>query len=89
MSVDTKKYAQSQWGSWVWIKWKAGAPENAWSRWKEIDKIKEAWSTTGEWDCVLWINLDRPEDVEKLVWKEVRNNQWVEKTDTHWAKKYW
>ena len=89
MAVEARKQSGHHWGAWVWIKWKAGAPEDAWNQWKNVKEIKEAWSTTGAWDCALWIGVDNPEEVEKLVWKEIRGNKWVEKTDTHWAKKYW
>lgn len=89
MAVEAKRSSSHHWGAWVWVKWKPGCPEDAWNQWKNIKEIKEAWSTTGEWDCALWVGLDNPEDVERLVWKEIRSNKWVEKTDTHWAKKYW
>ena len=52
-------------------------------------KKRLAIASDGEWDCALWIGVDNPEEVERLVWKEIRGNKWVEKTDTHWAKKYW
>lgn len=48
MAVEARKQRDHQWGAWVWIKWKAGTPEDAWSSWKNIKEIKEAWSTTGE-----------------------------------------
>jgi DNA-binding Lrp family transcriptional regulator len=89
MAIEARKHTHHHWGTWVWIKWKAGAPEDAWGSWKDVKEIKEAWSTTGEWDCALWIEIDNPGEVERLVWKEIRSNKWVEKTDTHWAKKYW
>jgi len=89
MAIAVRKEAGHHWGAWVWVKWKAGAPEDAWSAWKNVKEIKEAWSTTGEWDCALWVGLDNPEAVERLVWKEIRSSKWVEKTGTYWAKKYW
>lgn len=90
MSVATKKHPeQHQWGVWIWIKWKPGAPKDAWKPWKDIEQIEEAWSMTGEWDCALWISSHDPEEIERLVWKEIRGNKWVEDTDTHWGKKYW
>ncbi len=89
MATEAKRHTNHQWGAWIWIKWKAGAPEDAWNVWKNVSEIKEAWSTTGKWDCALWVEEEAPEEIEKLVWKEIRTNKWVEKTDTHWAKKYW
>ena len=89
MAVEAKKQTNSQWGAWIWVRWKAGAPEDAWSQWKHVKEVKWAWSTSGEWDCALWVDLDHQDAVEKFVWKEIRGNKWVEKTDTHWAKKVW
>ena len=89
MATATDKKVEPKWGAWVWIKWKAGAPEDAWSEWKDLPEITQAWSTPGEWDCALWIDISDLNEVEKLVWKEIRTNKWVEKTDTHWSKKWW
>ena len=88
MSVAAKK-PWGQWGAWVWVKWKAGAPEDALASWQNVKEIKEAWSTTGQWDCALWIDASTPDAIEKIVWKEIRGHKWVEATDTHWAKKCW
>ncbi len=88
MSTASKEQNKYQWGVWVWVKWKPGAPENAWDQWKGADGVEAAWSTTGEWDCALWLDLQSPDAVENFVWKEIRSNQWVEKTDTSWAKKW-
>jgi len=77
------------WQSWIWIKWKAGAPTNAWESWKGNPTIANAWSTLGEWDCVLIANLGDPDKLEEFVWKHLRTNQWVEATSTTFAKKWW
>ncbi|NGX45754.1 MAG: hypothetical protein K940chlam2_00934 [Chlamydiae bacterium] len=89
MATEAQKSAEPHWGAWIWIKWKPGAPEDAWGEWKKHPEIKEAWSTSGSWDCCLWIDLDNPDDIEKFVWREIRKNKWVEKTETYWAKKWW
>jgi hypothetical protein len=89
MAVEAKKWTNPHWGAWVWIKWKAGAPEYAWNSWKQAKEVKGAWSTSGKWDCALWIDIGHPDEVERFVWKEIRGNKWVEATDTHWAKKIW
>ena len=88
MTVAVKKHPH-HWGAWVWIKWKTGAPEDACMEWKNSKEIKECWSTSGPWDCALWLDVSDPNEVERVVWKEIRSNKWVEKTDTHWAKKFW
>jgi len=90
MAVATKKQKPwGHWGAWVWVKWKSGAPEDAAMHWKDIKEIKEAWSTTGKWDCALWIDANDPNEIEKIVWKEIRPNKWVDQTETHWSKKFW
>lgn len=77
------------WGTWVWIKWKQGAPSDAWKPWKENKSIKSFWSTAGNWDGVLWIDLSDPNQVETFVWDVIRSNKWVDRTETTWSKKYW
>jgi hypothetical protein len=89
MATSAKNQTKGQWGAWVWVRWKQGAPEDSWHHWKNIKEIKEAWNMTGEWDCALWIDSWDPNEVERIVWKEILTNKWVEKTDTHWAKKWW
>jgi DNA-binding Lrp family transcriptional regulator len=80
---------QPNWGVWIWIKWKPGTPSDAWRQWHALKEVKEAWSTSGDWDCSLWADIDSPEAVEKFVWNKIRSNQWVDKTETHWSKKCW
>jgi DNA-binding Lrp family transcriptional regulator len=89
-----KKHAKQEkdeqgWGVWVWVKWKPGTPSDAWKQWSHTKEIKEAWSTTGDWDCSLWVDVDNPAKVEKIVWEKIRANKWVDKTETHWSKKWW
>jgi hypothetical protein len=78
-----------KWQTWVWIKWKPGTSSTAWEGWKNNSKIKGAWSTLGEWDCCLWLNVSTPEELETFVWKEILTNQWVADTQTSWAKQWW
>jgi len=88
-SKTTKKSSKKDWSAWVWVKWKAGTPNGAWKEWSKKKKIKEAWTTTGDWDCKLWIDAQDPDELEEIVWKTVRGNKWVDKTDTQWVKKWW
>ncbi len=81
--------AANQWQAWVNIKWKPGTPETAWQGWKKSKWVKGVWSTTGQWDCTVWLDVHSHDDLEKFVWKEVRGNKWVENTDTVWAKNWW
>lgn len=80
---------KNEWQAWVWIKWKPGTSSTAWESWKSNSTIQSGWSTLGEWDCVLTLNVSTPEELETFVWKNIRNNQWVEDTCTSWAKKWW
>ncbi len=84
-----KEKGEQGWGVWVWVKWKSGTPSDAWKQWSHTKEIKEAWSTTGDWDCSLWVDVDNPAKVEKIVWGKIRANKWVDKTETHWSKKWW
>jgi hypothetical protein len=77
------------WQTWVWVKWKAGTPSNAWEGWKQNKLIENAWSTIGDWDCVLCLTTANPDDVEQFVWSELRRNQWVDATHTTFTKRWW
>ena len=72
-------------GAWVLIKWKAGAPQNAWKAWEGNKSLKAGWTTSGEWDCSLLIPSKDPEAIEKFVWNHIRKNKWVEDTKTIWG----
>jgi len=78
-----------QWNAWVWIKWKSGTPSTAWEAWQGNKAIKQAWSTQGEWDCCLALEISEHDKLEEFVWKNVRANEWVASTRTMWAKKWW
>jgi hypothetical protein len=80
---------EKNWNAWVWIKWKSGTPTSAWERWQKNTKIKQAWSTQGQWDCCLALDISDHNALEEFVWKEIRSNEWVESTWTMWAKKWW
>ncbi len=80
---------QNQWQAWIHVKWKPGAPDTAWQAWKNSEWVKGVWSTTGAWDCSIWIDVANWDELEKFVWKEVRTNEWVERTETNWAKQWW
>lgn len=80
---------KATWNPWVWIKWRNGAPSNAWEMWKGNPTIRAAWSTQGEWDSCLWLTCETPAQVEEFVWRNIRNNEWVASTSTAWAKPWW
>lgn len=88
MATATAVEKGQQWATWIWIKWKQGAPEDVWGSWKNNTHIKGAWSTTGQWDAVLWIDDTDPAAVDKFVWHEIRNNKWVDHTETSWVKRW-
>jgi DNA-binding Lrp family transcriptional regulator len=77
------------WNVWVWIKWKPGTPPSAWEVWQNNPIIKEAWSTQGEWDCCLTLDISDHDKLEEFIWKEIRSNEWVRSTNTLWAKRWW
>ena len=89
MGMEQKTQTGSHWGALVWVKIKLGAPQDCISDWKNIKEVKDVWVMSGEWDCVLWLEISDPDAIEKFVWREIRGNKWVEKTDTHWARKAW
>ncbi len=79
----------NKWHPWVWVKWKGGAPTTAWESWRGNKTITEAWTTQGEWDCCLCLDVTDHDQLEQFVWKNIRSNQWVEATRTTWTKRWW
>lgn len=77
---------QGKWQGWVHIKWKPGTPDSVWSTWKANKWVKGVWSTQGEWDCSIWLDVQTPDQLEQFVWSDVRGNQWVEDTHSYWVK---
>lgn len=77
------------WNAWVWVQWKPGANTTAWEAWKDNNQIKWAWSTQGEWDACLCLDVNDHDSLENFVWKNIRNNEWVQNTRTMWAKNWW
>ena len=78
---------EGKWDAWVWVKWKPGAPANAWKQWN-MGNVKGCWSITGHWDCQLWIAVENMSELEDFVWNNLRTNEWVEDTETQWVKEW-
>jgi DNA-binding Lrp family transcriptional regulator len=86
MEAEKEKVA---WQAWTWIKWKPGASATAWEEWSKNSSVAAAWSTSGEWDCVLALKISNPAELESFIWKTIRKSPWVESTSTTWAKQVW
>jgi len=54
-----------------------------------MEFVKQAWSTQGDWDCCLVLNIWEHDKLEEFVWKHVRTNEWVDATRTMWSKQWW
>lgn len=80
----------SKWNAQVWVKWTKDAPDwNTWD-WKgNWQEVKWAASTMGEWDMVLWVDVDTPEKLEDFVHKKLWNQKWVADTHSTWARQVW
>lgn len=80
---------QTNWkdkGAWISIKWKEGCPENEWQKLQNGQNvIKHIWSTTGEWDCKLWISSNSHKEVENFVHNVIHTNPWVQSTEEEWS----
>ncbi len=85
----TKHVEDNRWQAWVQLKLKPGTPKNFWEKWARDKRIKEGWTTTGDYDLSMMVDVGTPDELEDVVWKDIRNSKWVEKTETHWVKKWW
>ena len=80
---------KSSWQGWVQVKWKPGTPDSAWKDWTKNKWVKGVWSTQGNWDCTIWLDVKSQDEFEEFVWKNIRSNKWVENTESFWAKQWW
>jgi DNA-binding Lrp family transcriptional regulator len=84
----------NKWQAQVHVKWNKKWPKEwskaaAWDWLKEWPEVKTAWSTMGDWDAVLWVEASNPEEVENFVCNKLWSKEWVDKTETHWAREVW
>ena len=82
------------WQAQVHVKWNRKWPREwaqakQWEWLKEWPEVKSAWSTMGEWDAILWVEAGSPEAIESFVCNKVWGKEWVDKTETHWARQVW
>jgi len=79
-----------KWTAQVHVKWNKDAP--VWENWSWLKKWKEvkwAASTMGEWDMVLWVDVQTPEELEKFVHEKLWAKKWVTNTQSTWTKEVW
>jgi DNA-binding Lrp family transcriptional regulator len=80
----------SKWTAQVQVKWTKDAP--VWENWNWLKKWKEvkwAASTMGEWDMILWVDCNSPEELEKFIHEKLRAKKWVSDTKSTWTKEVW
>ena len=85
---------KSNWQATVYLKWnkewsKQWAQKKSWDWLKDWKEVSSAWSTMGDWDMVLWVNVETPEQLEKFVSEKLWSQKWVEATESHWARQVW
>lgn len=80
----------SKWTAQVNVKWNNNAPATeSWEWLQEWSEVKWAWSTTGEWDMTLWVDVSTPDELESFVHNKLRSKNWVENTQSTWTKEVW
>ena len=80
----------SKWTAQVSVKWTKDAP--VWENWewlKDWNEVKWAASTMGEWDMLLWVDVDSPEKLEDFVHNKLWSKNWVSNTQSTWTKEVW
>jgi len=79
-----------KWTAQVHVKWNKDAP--VWENWgwlKDWKEVKWAASTMGEWDMVMWVDVQTPADLEHFVHDKLRSKNWVADTHSTWTKEVW
>ena len=80
----------SVWSAQVQVKWTKDAPVTKdWNWLKDWKEVKWAASTMGEWDMVLWVDANSPEELEKFVHEKLRSKNWITDTKSTWTKEVW
>lgn len=79
----------NNWSVWINVKWNQETPKQDWSWLNDWKEVKGAWSTMGNWDMTLWVELGSPTEVETFVHNKLRAQKWVADTETHWVKEVW
>lgn len=78
------------WLAKVDVKWKENSPATSnWDWLKEWPEVKWAWSTMGDWDMTLWVDVKTPEELENFVHKKLWSKPWVKDTHSTWSKQIW
>jgi hypothetical protein len=81
------------WNAQIWVKWNGEFPHKwngaTWEWLNEWKEVKQAWSSMGDWDACLWVDVKTPEQLEEFVWKKLRANNWVKETRSVWARQVW
>ena len=79
-----------KWTAQVQVKWNKDAPQgDNWSWLKDWSEVKWAWSTMGDWDMTLWLDVATPAELENFVHTKLREKNWVEDTKSTWTKEVW
>lgn len=80
----------SKWTAQVDVKWNQNAPAtDSWEWLKDWPEVKWAWSTTGDWDMTLWVDVHTPDELETFVHNKLRSKDWVTNTRSTWTKEVW
>ena len=81
---------QNEWIAQVHVKWTKDAP--VWENWawlQDWKEVKWAGSSMGEWDMVLWVNVQTPKELESFVHEKLWAKKWVSETKYTWTKEVW
>jgi len=76
----------NNWNAHVYLRWSHDYKDSNWEWLKKYPQVKRAWSTMGDWDCCLEVDVATPQDLEEFVWKQLRTQPWVWSTHSTWSK---
>lgn len=77
-----------KWSAQIQVKWNKNAPKS-WEWLSEWSEVKTAWSTMGDWDMTLWVEVEGPKELEDFVQNKLWSKDWVENTKSTWSKELW
>ena len=81
---STVTWANESWKGHVWVKCNDKRPADVW--WESLSDVNAVWSTMGDWDYHVWLEVENPDAMETFVKENLISQDWVCDTRSSWNK---
>lgn len=83
-----QKKSDKGWKAMISIKWNRAMPADSIRKLKTNRNVKDAWWMGNHRNFMCFYEAKNPNDVERFVWNTLRKNKFIERTETHWVKRF-